>query len=209
MRRLPAVLVALTAAAALVLLASPVSAAGARTFKTDPGSVRAGQRIKVIGKGCRSRGYVRIYLDGIEIDNDRADRAGVFVDYVEIPVSVDIGKHAMKAGCNGQGSQVGRHQLVEHADQQGRVERLALERERGRLGRRHLDRPAAVAEQPRPHGPVAAADGQTAGAAGHEGPEQAAHGRRQLARLEVDERARRRVSHVDRPPPRTRYPQFS
>jgi hypothetical protein len=101
MRRLPAVLVALTAAAALALLASPVSAAGARTFKTDPDTVRAGQRIKVYGKGCRSRGYVRIYLDGDEIDNDRADRAGVFVDYVEIPVSTGSGVHTMKAGCNG------------------------------------------------------------------------------------------------------------
>jgi hypothetical protein len=103
MRRLPAVLVALTAAAALALLASPASAAGARTFKTDPDTVRAGQTVKVYGKGCRSRGYVRIYLDGIEIDNDRADRAGVFVDYVEIPNSADPGEHTMKAGCNGFG----------------------------------------------------------------------------------------------------------
>jgi hypothetical protein len=101
MRRLPAVLVALTAAAALALLASPASAAGARTFKTDPDTVRAGQQVKVYGTGCRSQGYVRIYLDGIEIDNDRADRAGVFVDYVEIPVSADPGEHTMKAGCNG------------------------------------------------------------------------------------------------------------
>jgi hypothetical protein len=83
---------------------------------------------------------------------------------------------------------------VEHADQQGGVERLA--RERG-PGRRHLDRLAAVAEQPRSHGPVALADDQATGAAGHEGLQQAADGRRQLARLEVDERARRRVRHVD------------
>ena len=62
MRRLPAVLVALTAAAALALLASPASAATTRTFKVDPDSVRAGQQVKVYGKGCRSRGYVRIYL---------------------------------------------------------------------------------------------------------------------------------------------------
>jgi hypothetical protein len=40
MRRLPAVLVALTAAAALALLPSPVSAAGTRIFKTDPDTVR-------------------------------------------------------------------------------------------------------------------------------------------------------------------------
>ena len=139
MRRLPAVLVALTAAAALALLASPASAAGARTFKTDPDTVRDDQTVKAYGKGCRSRGYVRIYLDWIEIDNDRADRAGVFVDYVEIPNSADPGEH-----CPGR-------------------------------------RPGS-------------------GAAGHEGLQQATHGRRQLARLEVDERARRRVRHVDRPP---------
>jgi hypothetical protein len=101
MRRLPAVLVALTAAAALALFASPASAAGTRTFKVDPDTVRAGQQVKVYGKGCRSRGYVRIYLDGVEIDDDRADRAGVFVDYVEIPVSADPGEHTLKAGCNG------------------------------------------------------------------------------------------------------------
>jgi hypothetical protein len=93
MRRLPAVLVALTAAAALALLASPASAAGAQTFQTDPDTVHAGQTVEAYGKGCRSRGYVRIYLDGIEIDNDRADRAGVFVDYVEIPISADPGEH--------------------------------------------------------------------------------------------------------------------
>jgi hypothetical protein len=45
-----------------------------------------------------------------------------------------------------EGGQVGRHELGEHADQQGGVERLALEREPGRLRRRHLDRLAAVAE---------------------------------------------------------------
>jgi hypothetical protein len=102
MRRLPAVLVALTAAAALVLLASPASAAGGpRSFRTDAETVRAGQQIKVWGKGCRSRGFVRIYLNGREIDTDRADRAGVFVDYVEIPISTSPGEHSMKAGCNG------------------------------------------------------------------------------------------------------------
>ena len=80
MRRLPAALVALTAAATLALLASPASAAGGpRSFKTDADTVRAGQQIKVWGKGCRSRGFVRIYLNGREITNDRADRAGVFV----------------------------------------------------------------------------------------------------------------------------------
>jgi hypothetical protein len=102
MRRLPAALVALTAAATLALLASPASAAGGpRSFDTDADTVRAGQQIKVWGKGCQSRGYVRIYLDGREITNDRADRAGVFVHYVEIPISTSPGEHSMKAGCNG------------------------------------------------------------------------------------------------------------
>lgn len=104
MRRLPAALVALTAAATLALLASPASAAGGpRSFTTDADTVRAGQQIKVWGKGCRSQGYVRIYLNGKEITNDRADRAGVFVHYVEVPVSTSPGEHSMKAGCNGYG----------------------------------------------------------------------------------------------------------
>jgi hypothetical protein len=61
MRRLPA-------AATLALLASPASAAGGpRSFTTDADTVRAGQQIKVWGKGCRSQGYVRIYLNGKEI----------------------------------------------------------------------------------------------------------------------------------------------
>jgi hypothetical protein len=104
MRRLPAALVALTAAATLTLFASPASAAGGpRSFKTDADTVRAGQQIKVWGKGCRSQGYVHIYLDGKEITNDRADRAGVFVHYAEIPIATSPGEHTMKAGCNGYG----------------------------------------------------------------------------------------------------------
>jgi hypothetical protein len=103
MRRLPAALVALTAAT-LALFASPASAAGGpRSFKTDADTVRAGQQIKVWGKGCRSQGYVRIYLDGKEITNDRADRAGVFVHYAEIPIATSPGERSMKAGCNGYG----------------------------------------------------------------------------------------------------------
>jgi hypothetical protein len=102
MRRLPAALVALTAAATLALLASPASAAGGpRSFKTDADTVRAGQQIKVWGKGCRSQGYVRIYLNGREFTHDRADRAGVFVHYAEVPISTSPGAHSMKAGCNG------------------------------------------------------------------------------------------------------------
>jgi hypothetical protein len=104
MRRLPAALVALTAAATLALLASPASAAGGpRSFKTDADTVRAGQQVKVWGKGCRSQGYVHIYLDGREFTNDRADRAGVFVHYAEIAIATSPGEHTMKAGCNGYG----------------------------------------------------------------------------------------------------------
>jgi hypothetical protein len=103
MRRVPAVLVALATAASLVVLALPASSAGSRSFKADPRTVRAGQQIRVFGKGCRSRAFVHIYLNGIEIDDDRADRKGRFVDYVEIPGSVDPGQHRMKAGCNGHG----------------------------------------------------------------------------------------------------------
>jgi len=101
MRRMQAALVALTAAATLVVLALPASAAGARSLGADPETVRAGQQVKVFGTGCRSRAFVRIYLNGIEIDDDRADRRGRFVDHVEIPDSVDPGKHRLKAGCNG------------------------------------------------------------------------------------------------------------
>ena len=101
MRRLPAALVALATAATLVVLALPASAAGSRSFNAAPRTVRAGQQIKVWGKGCRSRAFVHIYLNGIEIDDDVADRKGQFVDYVEIPSSVDPGEHRMKASCNG------------------------------------------------------------------------------------------------------------
>ena len=103
MRRVPAALVALATAATLVVLALPASAAGSRSFNAAPRTVRAGQQIKVWGKGCRSRAFVHIYLNGIEIDDDIADRKGRFVDYVEIPSSVDPGEHRMKAGCNGHG----------------------------------------------------------------------------------------------------------
>jgi hypothetical protein len=103
MRRLPAALVALAAAVNLVVLAVPASAAGRRSFSADPKTVRAGQQLKVFGQGCRARAFVHIYLNGIEIDDDRADRKGRFVDYVEIPGSVDPGEHRLKAGCNGYG----------------------------------------------------------------------------------------------------------
>jgi hypothetical protein len=51
MRRMQAALVALTAAATLVVLALPVSAAGARSLSVDPETVRARQRVKVYGTG--------------------------------------------------------------------------------------------------------------------------------------------------------------
>jgi hypothetical protein len=65
MRRLPAALVALTAAATLALLASPASAAGGpRSFTTDADTVRAGQQIKVWGKGLPVPG-VCSHLPGV------------------------------------------------------------------------------------------------------------------------------------------------
>jgi hypothetical protein len=64
MRKLVVALVALTAAAALAVLGLPALAAGGpRSFKAHSPSVRAGQRIKVSGKGCGSQAFVRIYLN--------------------------------------------------------------------------------------------------------------------------------------------------
>ena len=53
------------------------------------------------GKGCGRQAFVRFYLNDIEIDDDRADRAGQFMDNVEIPTSMDLGKAELKAGCSG------------------------------------------------------------------------------------------------------------
>jgi hypothetical protein len=94
-------LVALTAAAALVVLGLPASAAGPRSFTAHSKTVRAGQRIKVSGKGCGSQAFVRFYLNDIEIDTDRANHAGGFSDNVEIPTSMDLGRAELKAGCSG------------------------------------------------------------------------------------------------------------
>jgi hypothetical protein len=102
MRRVSAAVVALTAAA-LVLTAAPALAERERSFNVSPRTVRAGQQVKAFGKGCNSRAFVHIYLDGIEIDDDRADRQGRFVDFVEIPNSADPGEHRMRASCSGRG----------------------------------------------------------------------------------------------------------
>jgi hypothetical protein len=103
MRRLPAVIAAI-AATTLVLLATPVSAAPTRrSFDVSPELVRAGQEVKTFGTGCDSQAFVRIYLNGIEVATDRADRLGRFVEYVEIPTSADLGENTMKAGCSGRG----------------------------------------------------------------------------------------------------------
>jgi hypothetical protein len=102
MRRVSAAVVALMAAA-LVLTAAPALAARSRSFNVEPKTVRAGQEVKAFGSGCDRRAFVRIYLDGVQIDTDKADRDGRFVDFVEIPNSVDPGKHRMKASCSGRG----------------------------------------------------------------------------------------------------------
>jgi hypothetical protein len=104
MRRVSTALVALTAAATLGLLAGPASAApDDRSFNVSPKTVRAGQQVKAFGKGCNRNAFVRIYLDGIQIETDRADRRGRFVDWVEIPNSADEGQHRMRASCSGRG----------------------------------------------------------------------------------------------------------
>lgn len=103
MRRLPAVIAAI-AATTLVLLAAPVSAAPTpRGFDVSPELVRAGQEVKTYGTGCDSQAFVRIYLNGIQVATDRADRLGRFVEYVEIPTSADLGENTMKASCSGRG----------------------------------------------------------------------------------------------------------
>src|SRR5215211_2816650 len=102
MRKLLVAFVALTAAAALVVMELPALAAGGpRSFKAHSKTVRAGQQIKVSGKGCGSQALVRFHLDDFEIDTDRADRAGQFVDNVEIPASTELGKAELKAGSSG------------------------------------------------------------------------------------------------------------
>jgi hypothetical protein len=106
MRRVSTALVALTAATALVVAAAPALGAPpkkSRSFNVQPRTVRAGQEVKVWGKGCGRRAHVRIYLGGVKIDTDRADRKGRFVDFVEIPDSADPGRHRMKASCSGRG----------------------------------------------------------------------------------------------------------
>jgi hypothetical protein len=103
MRRLPAVLAVLLAAA-LVLLAAPAWAAPTpRSFNVTPELVRAGQEVKVYGTGCNSQAFVRIYINGIEIATDRADRLGRFKAFIEIPTTADLGKHRFKASCSGRG----------------------------------------------------------------------------------------------------------
>ena len=102
MRKLLVALVALTAAAALVAMGLPAMAAGGpRSFTAHSKTVRAGQAIKVSGKGCGANAFVRFYLNDFAIDTDRADSAGGFSDNVEIPASSELGKAELKAGCSG------------------------------------------------------------------------------------------------------------
>jgi hypothetical protein len=99
MRRFPAVLATLVAAA-LVLLAVPAAAASG-SFNVIPKTVRAGQTVKAYGNGCPSRAFVRIRLDGRVIDIIRADPAGGFATRTEIPDGTTPGQHRMSAGCRG------------------------------------------------------------------------------------------------------------
>jgi hypothetical protein len=99
MRRVPTILVALSVAATLVVLALPASAAESRSFNVQPRTVSRGQDVVTSGRGCRSRALVRIYLDGVQIDTDRANRRGRFVERVHIPSSISRGEHRMSARC--------------------------------------------------------------------------------------------------------------
>jgi hypothetical protein len=101
MRRTQHALVAFIAAAVLVALAAPAWAASSRSFSTGSKQVRAGQRLEVSGKGCRSRASVRIYLSGRRIESFDANSQGRFSELVEIPGSTDDGDHWVKAGCSG------------------------------------------------------------------------------------------------------------
>jgi hypothetical protein len=92
MRRTQTVLVALTA---------PAWAASSRSLSTESKQVRAGQRLKLSGKGCRSRASVRIYLSGIRIESFDANSQGRFSELVEIPSRTSLGQHSIKAGCGG------------------------------------------------------------------------------------------------------------
>jgi hypothetical protein len=100
MRRTQTALVALVAATVLVALAAPAGAAS-RSFTTGSKQVRAGQLLKVSGKGCRSRASVRIYLSGIKIETLSTNRQGRFSELIEIPSRVDPGIYRIKAGCSG------------------------------------------------------------------------------------------------------------
>jgi hypothetical protein len=101
MRRTQHALVAFIAAAVLVALAAPAWAASSRSFSTGSKQVRAGQRLQLSAKGCRSRASVRIYLSGRRIESFDANSQGRFSELVEIPSSTDVGDHWIKAGCSG------------------------------------------------------------------------------------------------------------
>lgn len=99
MRRMPA-LAALTAAVALSLIAAPAAlAATSPKFDVSPTLVRAGQRVTVTGKGCRSQAFVRIRLDHVIIERDVAGTNGRFKTLVEIPDRTGIGEHKVSVGC--------------------------------------------------------------------------------------------------------------
>jgi hypothetical protein len=78
MRRTQHALVAFIAAAVLVALAAPAWAASSRSFSTGSKQVRAGQRLQLSAKGCRSRASVRIYLSGRRIESFDANSQGRF-----------------------------------------------------------------------------------------------------------------------------------
>ena len=99
MRRLPAVLVAV-AAAALVLVAAPALAA-TPSLHLSPGSGLAGQAVHVFGSGCPGGSAVTIRFDGATIATDRALRHGKVQARITIPQNAGAGHHEVTVKCGG------------------------------------------------------------------------------------------------------------
>jgi hypothetical protein len=92
MRRLPAVLVALTAAAAFAMLAS-ASAAVTRTLGIDEG-----QAVTIRGTDCPS-GQPSASLDGQRVDLAVQGGAKGKSFTATIPASVSLGSQTLRVGC--------------------------------------------------------------------------------------------------------------
>jgi hypothetical protein len=101
MRRVSVALVAVTVAAALIVLAIPAVAARGepRSFNVTPATLKGGQTITSFGRGCLPGVGVRIRLDGRLIQRDVTDHNGRFVALVQIPAGTTPGPRDLTAGC--------------------------------------------------------------------------------------------------------------